>query len=489
MTRYDGATKGSWIVVGSRTVKLFGYLPEGLFQPLAGPKKHVYARLLLRLHERLYATRILEMPNKDEVLRNLASGLHETGVVSSDDLQEEGIEAEAHPYAHYVAYQRLKSTGWLVEEQEKWDTLVGMHPDAFMLLGTISDLSSSRVRVAGAVVEVKSNLESAANEPETMAQGVANAAATAVRFARSMRRILLGMRDIEERILGNPDAAAILRTFFRDFVDGLLIADYKQLKTSNNPYRYRRQISTLAAELLHDPDRRTAIARAYIEQGVEPSGSPIAAVEERIIGELEKIRQVFEDVGPFMEKIEDFRDRLERRVRTTVYYMDVMGEGLAERFARVIEGLAALNPQDVELRLRSPDVGFPITERALYTPPPPRVSPEKSRFRMPRKDPYQKAYVDATTAFDRLVRVTPARMAEFMAEKLGDREEIHSSDIALDSVRDVLAFRALPAATGVATSAKIGPYVVVLTEGRTDNEWIDLPSFRIERAKDGPACR
>jgi hypothetical protein len=166
-----------------------------------------------------------------------------------------------------------------------------------------------------------------------------------------------------------------------------------------------------------------------------------------------------------------------------------MGEGLAERFARVIEGLAALNPPDVELRLRSPDVGFPITERALYTPPPPRGLPEKSRFQLPRRDPYLKAYVDATTAFDRLVRVTPDRMAQFMGEKLGGREEIHSSEVVLDSIEDVLAFRAIPGAVGATDSAQIGPYLVVLTEGRTDNEWINLPSFRIERARGNTACR
>ncbi len=68
-----------------------------------------------------------------------------------------------------------------------------------------------------------------------MAQGLANAHHTAARFARSMRRILAGMREIEDRILGNPNAAAILRTFFQDFADGLLIADYRRLKTFNNP--------------------------------------------------------------------------------------------------------------------------------------------------------------------------------------------------------------------------------------------------------------
>jgi hypothetical protein len=461
-------------------MKLFGYLPEALFQPLAGLKKHIYARLLLRLYDRVFAARVLETPTRDDVLRQIALALPEAGVLSPDELHEEGTERDANPHAHYVAYHRLRSTGWLIEEHEKWNVLVDMHPDAFMVIGAIADFANSRVRVAGAVVEVKSNLEYAAKEPEAMAQGLANAHDTAVRFARSMRRILVGMRDIEETILGNPDAASILRTFFRDFVDGLLIADYKQLKTSNNPYRYRRQISTLANELLHDTDRRAKMARAYIEQGVVPSGSSLADAEERIISELEKIRQVFEDVAPFMERIEDFRDRLERRVRTTVHYMDVMGEGSAERLARLIERLAAMGHPEVELRPRAPDVGLPITSKALYTPPPPRSAPEKSRFKMPQRDPYLKAYVAATTAFDRMVRVTPARLATFIETKIADRERFYSSDISIDSIEELFAFRYLPG-FAASTSAEIGPYRIILEEGRTDNEWISLQAFRVER--------
>jgi hypothetical protein len=463
-------------------MKLFGYLPDTLFQPLAGPKKHVYGRLLLRLYERVFAARVLETPTKDEVLRHIASTLSESGVINSDELREEGVEQDTNPYAQYIAYNRLRSTGWLVEEQEKWDLLVDMHPDAFMLIGAIADFANSRVRVAGAVVEVKSNLEAAAKEPETLAQGLANACETAVRFARSMRRILVGMRDIEDKILGNPDAASILRTFFRDFVDGLLIADYKQLKTSNNPYRYRRQISTLASELLHDTNRRAKLARAYIDQGVVPAGSSLATAEDRIVSELEKIGQVFEDVGPFMERIEDFRDRLERRVRTTVHYMDVLGEGSAERLARLIEQLAAIGNPEIDLRLRAPDVGFPISEKALYTPPPPRSAPEKTRFQRPRRDPYLKAYVAATTAFDNMVRVTPARMSAFIDAKIGDRQLLYSSDIEIRTIEELLAFRSLPAAVNTATSAMIGPYRLLIEDGRTENEWINLPSFRIERA-------
>jgi hypothetical protein len=66
--------------------------------------------------------------------------------------------------------------------------------------------------------------------------------------------------------------------------------------------------------MLADADRIGKISRAYIEQGVLAAGSTVATAEERVIAELEKIKSVFEDVGPFMDKIEDFRDRLERRI-------------------------------------------------------------------------------------------------------------------------------------------------------------------------------
>jgi hypothetical protein len=222
-------------------------------------------------------------------------------------------------------------------------------------------------------------------------------------------------------------------------------------------------------------------AALTIEQGVVPSGSTLAIAEERIVSELEKIRQVFDDVAPFMERIEDFRDRLERRVRTTVHYMDVMGEGSAERLARLIERLASMGCPDVELRLRAPDVGFPISSKALYTPPPPRSPPEKSRFKMPQRDPYLKAYVAATTAFDKMVRVTPARLTAFIDAKIADRDQFHSSEISIDSIEELFAFRTLPGLPASSAAAEIGPYRIVLENGRSGNEWINLQAFRVER--------
>ncbi|MHC2663626.1 Wadjet anti-phage system protein JetA family protein [Bradyrhizobium diazoefficiens] len=213
------------------------------------------------------------------------------------------------------------------------------------------------------------------------------------------------------------------------------------------------------------------------------AGSTVATAEERVVAELEKIKSVFEDVGPFMDKIEDFRDRLERRIRTTVHYMDVMGEGSAERIVRLIEQLSKIGRDEVEIRLGSPDVGLPITSLALYTPPPPKAPPERTRFKVPKQDPYLRAYVEATTEFDRMVRVSDQRLLEFAGRQMQGRDAVSSAEIEIESIPDLFAYRALPNLAAVGRSVRLGEFTIRLDEGRTANDWIDVTAFRIERTR------
>jgi hypothetical protein len=89
-------------------MRLFGYLPETLFKPLSAPKKHVYARLLMRLYERVYSARILETPLREEVVKQLEIGLSEFGIGSMGDLSVgDPEEDQTTSQAHYLAYYRL----------------------------------------------------------------------------------------------------------------------------------------------------------------------------------------------------------------------------------------------------------------------------------------------------------------------------------------------------------------------------------------------
>jgi hypothetical protein len=91
----------------------------------------------------------LETPLNEEVAKQIEIGLTEAGIGSTDQLSEDASEDPATSHAHNLAYYRLRDTGWLTEGTEKWRVYVDMNPDAFMVLGAITDFGNSRVRVAG----------------------------------------------------------------------------------------------------------------------------------------------------------------------------------------------------------------------------------------------------------------------------------------------------------------------------------------------------
>ena len=136
----------------------------------------------------------------------------------------------------------------------------------------------------------------------------------------------------------------------------------------------------------------------------------------------------------------------------------------AERIVRLIEQISRIGGDEVEIRLRSPDVGLPITSLALYTPPPPKAPPERTRFKVPKPDPYLRAYVQATTEFDRMVRVSDQKLLEFARRQMQGRDVVLSSEIAIESIPDLFAYRALPNLAAVGRSVRLGEFTITIEE-------------------------
>jgi hypothetical protein len=70
----------------------------------------------------------LETPLREEVVKQIEIGLSESGIGSMDQLSEVGSEDQTTSRAHYLAYYRLRDTGWLMEETEKWRVYVDAKP-------------------------------------------------------------------------------------------------------------------------------------------------------------------------------------------------------------------------------------------------------------------------------------------------------------------------------------------------------------------------
>jgi hypothetical protein len=102
---------------------------------------------------------------------------------------------------------------------------------------------------------------------------------------------------------------------------------------------------------------------------------------------------------------------------------------------------------------------------------------------VPKQDPYLRAYVQATTDFDRIVRISDQKLLDFIRQQMQDREAISAAEIELQSIADLFAYRAIPNLAAVGPSVRLGEFTITLQKGRSANDWIDVTAFRIERTR------
>ena len=86
------------------------------------------------------------------------------------------------------------------------------------------------------------------------------------RFLQHLNTMIYGLKGLLGDITGFNDHRMVLSRFFDDFVERILVQDYKRLKTRNNPFRYRQQILSRVRELEFDLERKQALVAGLMEQ-------------------------------------------------------------------------------------------------------------------------------------------------------------------------------------------------------------------------------
>jgi hypothetical protein len=241
-----------------------------------------------------------------------------------------------------LAYRRLVEAGWLVEHRRGYALDVDVEPGVALLLDALDGIETGEAQhYGGTISAIDAVVAHVGTEPRERAAALADTAGRARRFRQHLGSVLGGLRAIERRILSSPDPDAILSGFFDEFVAGSLIADYRALKTRNNPFRHRDRVISATASYLADAVLIGEIAEGYVEQGLaqdHESGRQRAAQHLALIG------TVFVQSGDRLDEIDEFRMRLEKRIVRTLSYMVHVDEELGPRTARLAGALGALDP-------------------------------------------------------------------------------------------------------------------------------------------------
>ncbi len=456
---------------------LFEHLPDDIFKPLAGPNARVFEDVLRMLHVFFSDEELSNeglSPRRKLVIGEIEELLARKGrVLRADEDSEEGDADSPQRAANYV-YRRLRDTGWLEEEPDGYNINVQMPPDASTLLDALMVITlGERKNYGGAVASINLQLEAIANAPNDHARAFIEVVRAARDFTRHLRNMLAGMRGFQETIARHRDPRVALTSFFDDFVENLLISDYKTLQSEDNPFRHRANVIRNLVMIEHSPACREALAKVYAEDKNLSSAKAADVVQH----DIRVVQRIFESVDRRLAAIDSYRSRLESRVAEMVRYLDRSVPEITTRSLDLIRRLAAMETEEtpatrcVQVKLLSLKS---LHKRKKRRVPAPVDIPEKAEV-----SEEAKKLREARMTYLRRRRMSPEGVRKYLEAQMDGKDRVTAGELRIETVEDAVAFTFIPLMTR--HKGVLKKFEVRLTGETLENDWLEGPDFVIAK--------
>jgi hypothetical protein len=493
------------------TTGIFGDLHENAFLVFSRDNKQLYAKAILGLYREFYGTlHFRSTPRRIDVCDFIAEilrqnpelwteaekldGLPDTAARRGRQRRKKRVNAEtADPVALKAdrVYSQLLDCGWIEEYQIGFQTISEMPTAAQALAERFHeiDLGLSQF-LGGVVIEIRNALNSLEAKPKENALGLQKGVESATSFIRRLRAIHGSLRSIERDLVQSADLKERLRTFFDDFMGRILIQDFKAILTTNHPYRFKNEIIRLAEALLQNPVIIGLAAEGYVQTQVAESQEK---AEHLVAIHLEQIVEAFQSIAEAFRRINEFRMRIESRLRNTVSNMDRVNNEITARLIATIkaiskteEALAATNrpglryPGQVSLPLPRLDPGdSDLRAGSLAVPPKPRIPIDgddlPERFRDPILAELRRLEEHWITISD----PTETAAIEWLDSKINPGETLESTMLHIAELEDFFAF--IKGRNLLVEKREFGDYRIEMLDTERVDDWLVTPNFRITR--------
>lgn len=471
---------------------LFRRLPDDLFRPLSGPNRHVYVEILSTLHKLFFSDSAASIFPSDKTVR---TEIEETLISLSlrdwkpeeDDETFPDIPDNAAGYA-WRAYRRLVRCGWLEEEHEGYTTRVVIPSDVGRLLSALLEISSQRTRLYGGIVQsIYNSIRQVKEHPEEQAAALAEAARQAHEFFLHLRSLEYGLRNLTKSLKDIHDPKKLLGSFFTDFVEEFLVADYKTLHTQENPFRFRTEIIRIVREVRFSNIATETLPTAYLRlQIVKSRGDALGRVDR----DFQVLQRVFEEADNHLARIDTYRSSLERRVAESIRYLDKTQPGMAARLARLTSRLAGV---DESMFCLLPSLHrmvriLPLSPKSPRPPSSTKQPPDPQRLRIRVPNPAHAERLKAIREYQKRRQVDPKRIEEYLERSLANHNEISARDLSIETVDDFIAFAHLRQLQRFSQMGKAGQhltngYEVLPSNTFHENRWLRFKDFTVIRRR------
>lgn len=469
--------------------RLFGTLRPSLFRVFTGRNGGFFAELLEYLDAEVLGFTGEPVPRKtairaigefiDRKARDLAFDDEEAGDGQAEDPRETDPR-------RYIAFDRLQKCGWFVEHRDRYRRIVDFDPDARLLFQALLEIKAGRLRsYGGEVLQVLTLVQAAAADPADKSEAIRNAARSARGFMNHLRSISGAMRKVEQIIVAETSVRGMFGRFFDEFVSRHLIADYKQLTTQNNPFRFRARLIREATAVLENTALMHTLAEGYVR---EARAGDLREALYALADELSLVIKVFRSVDDHLDLIAATNQRVEKRIRTTVRFLDRIAESRTGAFIAAIAALGRSplrSDDEVDVGHRLLAAEAPVGARHLYQARGRRRPVEPTRTLKQPKDQGLVAYQYYKRSYAERARVTPDKIVDYLERQLGGRTEIAAVEMSIETLDDFFVFerlRDLP----YLFAGRVAGFELRQLDGRVDNEWISCPGFVIRRRPAGP---
>jgi hypothetical protein len=461
---------------------LFGHLPHTIFGLLASPAKRAYARLILSIYRNFFGDNFMSFLRREDVLAFIELELERSADMRGDFAPDShNGDVSQNPA---IAYRKMLESGWLVEYKQGYIVVVDLDASVAMLLESLSSIEEGEaVHFGGTISAIESVVEKLGEQPAERASSLADSAQRARKFQQHLAAVISSLRGYEKLILSRPDPAHMLARFFDDFVENLLIADYKALKTRNNPFRHRDRIIAAIGLYESDDQMLVALAQGYLDQGLATTDD---GAIEKVQLHLGQVKSVFLRVEDRLEEIDAFRIRLERRITRTITYMSQVDSSLPARLTAVIQGLStSFDDWEAKVPLVSglarpvrcwgPDnLAVPRGKRS-------RVAP--TAVIIQEDDPVITAYNSLRRDYLASLVIPPEKVESYLQEAFADgASSLEAHQFSVSTPVEALMMQRLRMLGLMKQASPSGEFrIVVEPNNLVTTEWTTASNFRIER--------
>lgn len=471
---------------------LFKKLPDEIFKPLAGANRYLFEEILLFLYKYFTDEEITYdsvTPRKSHIVRVIEELLERKGRllrVVIEDGESDGEIANVPASAARYVYKRLIDTGWLEEEEDGYQINVLMPPHASLLLEALESVAHAEKKNYGSTVaSINLQLEAIVNHPENHAHAFIEVVRATRDFTRHLQNIFSGIRGFQETITRQHNPKLALSTFFDEFVETILISDYKSLQAENNPFRHRSNVLQQLLYIEYDVKVLSSLTKIY---QADKNLNEVQA-KDRVLQDIHFIARVFRSVDRRLDAIDLYRMRLESRVAEMVRYMDRNVPDLTNRGLKLLAALGSMSQDQQNGELH--DVPQPSNwfSAGLLSPksirkPHKRRQPLYSELEEEQElSPEVRDRMRLSKEYLQRRNISPAKVAGYILSQMEDKASMTAQDFHVETVEDLIAFSHIPFLNQMKGKPMPGmpTFDIRRTGDRIDTEFMECGDFIVER--------